>query len=249
MLQKALIKMAACMKMLEAAKQLQRSSALVKLNWSRAFRIGSSRSQRTDTSALSRSQSWFYTNHGTSVGTCTNSLTNITVSSTTGCRLTTRSYRWMRVGVAVHGQTDFLTPNSRSYMILDRMYGNRASGAGFSGEDGGESAGSGGEESGGDGGAPYNGPQMTALTPMMVPEVFPNVPLIAVTRNPVFPRFIKIIEVEIMSCYTSCSLFPWGSRTQGCCSHKARLFTFSSKHLEASACFLLRKFLLVLLFP
>lgn len=37
---------------------------------------------------------------------------------------------------------------------------------------------------------------MTALTPMLVPEVFPNVPLIAVTRNPVFPRFIKIIEVK-----------------------------------------------------
>uniref|UniRef100_A0AAQ5ZXF9 Lon protease homolog, mitochondrial n=1 Tax=Amphiprion ocellaris TaxID=80972 RepID=A0AAQ5ZXF9_AMPOC len=43
---------------------------------------------------------------------------------------------------------------------------------------------------------PYNGAQMTALTPMMVPEVFPNVPLIAVSRNPVFPRFIKIIEVK-----------------------------------------------------
>uniref|UniRef100_A0A8D3D3L2 Lon protease homolog, mitochondrial n=1 Tax=Scophthalmus maximus TaxID=52904 RepID=A0A8D3D3L2_SCOMX len=77
-----------------------------------------------------------------------------------------------------------------------RMFGNQASGAGFSGEDGGDSAGSGAEESGGDGGVPYNGPQMTALTPMMVPEVFPNVPLIAVSRNPVFPRFIKIIEVK-----------------------------------------------------
>uniref|UniRef100_A0A3Q3WG05 Lon protease homolog, mitochondrial n=1 Tax=Mola mola TaxID=94237 RepID=A0A3Q3WG05_MOLML len=31
---------------------------------------------------------------------------------------------------------------------------------------------------------------------MMVPEVFPNVPLIAVSRHPVFPRFIKIIEVK-----------------------------------------------------
>uniref|UniRef100_A0A4W5JDI7 Lon N-terminal domain-containing protein n=1 Tax=Hucho hucho TaxID=62062 RepID=A0A4W5JDI7_9TELE len=29
-----------------------------------------------------------------------------------------------------------------------------------------------------------------------VPEVFPNVPLIAVTRNLLFPRFIKIIEVK-----------------------------------------------------
>uniref|UniRef100_A0A673CSV9 Lon protease homolog, mitochondrial n=1 Tax=Sphaeramia orbicularis TaxID=375764 RepID=A0A673CSV9_9TELE len=70
------------------------------------------------------------------------------------------------------------------------------SGAGFSGEDGADSAGSGGEESGGDGGGAFSGPQMTALTPMMVPEVFPNVPLIAVNRNPVFPRFIKIIEVK-----------------------------------------------------
>ncbi|CAG0900271.1 unnamed protein product [Darwinula stevensoni] len=30
---------------------------------------------------------------------------------------------------------------------------------------------------------------------MTIPEVFPQVPLIAVNRNPVFPRFIKIIEV------------------------------------------------------
>jgi len=31
---------------------------------------------------------------------------------------------------------------------------------------------------------------------MTIPEVFPHLPLIAVTRNPVFPRFIKIIEVK-----------------------------------------------------
>ncbi|XP_038628518.1 lon protease homolog, mitochondrial [Tachyglossus aculeatus] len=37
---------------------------------------------------------------------------------------------------------------------------------------------------------------MTALTPMTIPDVFPHVPLIAVSRNPVFPRFIKIIEVK-----------------------------------------------------
>lgn len=30
---------------------------------------------------------------------------------------------------------------------------------------------------------------------MTVPEVWPNVPVIAINRNPVFPRFIKIIEV------------------------------------------------------
>ena len=32
---------------------------------------------------------------------------------------------------------------------------------------------------------------------MTVPEVWPNVPVIAINRNPVFPRFIKIIEVRI----------------------------------------------------
>ena len=34
-----------------------------------------------------------------------------------------------------------------------------------------------------------------ALTSMAVPEVFPNVPLIAISRNPVFPNFVKMIEV------------------------------------------------------
>lgn len=31
---------------------------------------------------------------------------------------------------------------------------------------------------------------------MTVPDVFPHLPLIAITRNPVFPRFIKIVEVK-----------------------------------------------------
>ncbi|MEE6487212.1 hypothetical protein FKM82_014835 [Ascaphus truei] len=76
-------------------------------------------------------------------------------------------------------------------------FGNRGSGA-FSGDDGVESGGSGGEEgsNGGGEGAGYSAPTVTALTPLSVPEVFPNVPLIAVSRNPVFPRFIKIIEVK-----------------------------------------------------
>ncbi|XP_014834421.1 PREDICTED: lon protease homolog, mitochondrial-like [Poecilia mexicana] len=113
---------------------------------------------------------------------------------TEGCRLT-RHYRWVRVA----GLPLAHTATSRSPCGLSvpaRLLSNWASGAGFSGEDGGENAASGGDESGGNGDAPYSGPQMTALTPMMVPEVFPNVPLIAVSRNPVFPRFIKIIEVK-----------------------------------------------------
>lgn len=39
------------------------------------------------------------------------------------------------------------------------------------------------------------GPVVTALAPMTVPDVFPHLPLIAISRNPVFPRFIKIVEV------------------------------------------------------
>lgn len=74
--------------------------------------------------------------------------------------------------------------------------GSDGSGGGFSGgedtpeggvEDG--AAGAGGSSGGGE------GPIITALTPMTIPDVFPHLPLIAVTRNPVFPRFIKIIEV------------------------------------------------------
>ncbi|TMS20845.1 Lon protease-like protein, mitochondrial [Larimichthys crocea] len=189
--------MAACMKMLAAAGQLSRKSVLVgRSNWTTAFSAGGSRSHLTGMSAPSRLQpARYYSSTGSSQRACTHR-SSISPTMTAGCRLTARTHRWMRVGAVIPGQTELLTPTSRPHMIVDRMYGNRASGAGFSGEDGGERSGSGGEESGGDGGEPYNGPQMTALTPMMVPEVFPNVPLIAVSRNPVFPRFIKIIEVK-----------------------------------------------------
>ena len=35
-----------------------------------------------------------------------------------------------------------------------------------------------------------------ALSAMNVPEDFPHVPIIAVNRSPVFPKFIKMIEVR-----------------------------------------------------
>lgn len=53
------------------------------------------------------------------------------------------------------------------------------------------------------------GPVVTALAPMTVPDVFPHLPLIAITRNPVFPRFIKIVEVtrapRLAMLYCPCS--------------------------------------------
>ncbi|XP_066504116.1 lon protease homolog, mitochondrial [Hoplias malabaricus] len=90
---------------------------------------------------------------------------------------------------SAHGCRRFVTGNSC-----------RDSGSGvgaLSGDDEPESGDAGSDDAGGEGSGGGNGaPQMTALTPMIVPEVFPNVPLIAVNRNPVFPRFIKIIEVK-----------------------------------------------------
>uniref|UniRef100_A0A2K6UGB2 Lon protease homolog, mitochondrial n=1 Tax=Saimiri boliviensis boliviensis TaxID=39432 RepID=A0A2K6UGB2_SAIBB len=74
---------------------------------------------------------------------------------------------------------------------------NSRGGGAFSGEDdaseGGAEEGAGGTGGSAGGG---EGPVITALTPMTIPDVFPHLPLIAITRNPVFPRFIKIIEVK-----------------------------------------------------
>ncbi|XP_004865736.3 LOW QUALITY PROTEIN: lon protease homolog, mitochondrial [Heterocephalus glaber] len=73
----------------------------------------------------------------------------------------------------------------------------RGGGGAFSG--GGDASEGGAEEgAGGVGGGTGSGegPVVTALTPMTIPDVFPHLPLIAITRNPVFPRFIKIVEVK-----------------------------------------------------
>ncbi|XP_062412588.1 lon protease homolog, mitochondrial [Sardina pilchardus] len=125
---------------------------------------------------------------------CNGSFGNIS-SSMTGAMRYGDLNKWRRIA-SVFGSTTEITEHGRVIFGCQqrRYFGNRASG--LSGEDGAESGGSGGDETGGDGGAGYGSPQMTALTTMMVPEVFPNVPLIAVNRNPVFPRFIKIIEVK-----------------------------------------------------
>lgn len=75
-----------------------------------------------------------------------------------------------------------------------RGVGGSGGGGGFSGAGDGPEGGA-EEGAAGSGGGAGEGPVITALTPMTIPDVFPHLPLIAVTRNPVFPRFIKIIEV------------------------------------------------------
>lgn len=190
--------MAACMKMLHAGRQLHKYSVLVVKPKLVALLRNSVRfSHSTGPSALSRRHPLrFYTSAGTSHSTCRLCVSNFGTTMSPGCSLTGGSLRWVRVGSVLRCQADLLSSTTPPYMMQARMCGNRSSGTGFSGEDGGES--SAGDDSGGDGGMSPEGPQMTALTPMMVPEVFPNVPLIAVSRNPVFPRFIKIIEVRMM---------------------------------------------------
>lgn len=62
--------------------------------------------------------------------------------------------------------------------------------------DGSDGVSSGGQHDGGSKSEAEEGPMMMNLpATMIVPEVWPNVPVIAITRNPVFPRFIKIIEI------------------------------------------------------
>ena len=39
-------------------------------------------------------------------------------------------------------------------------------------------------------------PGQGALAQVVVPDVFPEVPLLPVHRNPVFPRFVKMLEVR-----------------------------------------------------
>ena len=34
------------------------------------------------------------------------------------------------------------------------------------------------------------------LAPITIPDVLPEIPVLAVSRNPLFPRFVKMIEVS-----------------------------------------------------
>lgn len=38
--------------------------------------------------------------------------------------------------------------------------------------------------------------QQNALAPVSIPDVFPVVPVLPISRNPIFPKFVKILEVR-----------------------------------------------------
>lgn len=86
-----------------------------------------------------------------------------------------------------------------------RYFSTQAGSIGGSSGDSGAPAG--GESAGGSGGddGNYQEPPIpeapetvsVSLTPVTVPEYFPIVPVIAVKRNPLFPRFVKLVEVRV----------------------------------------------------
>lgn len=39
-------------------------------------------------------------------------------------------------------------------------------------------------------------PNMSALAPLKVPDFLPKIPIVAIARNPLFPKFVKMIEVN-----------------------------------------------------
>ncbi len=38
--------------------------------------------------------------------------------------------------------------------------------------------------------------KMHAIASVSIPDNFPEVPILAISRNPIFPRFVKILEVN-----------------------------------------------------
>ncbi|KAJ8278638.1 hypothetical protein COCON_G00057040 [Conger conger] len=194
--------MATCMRMLGAWRQGCRDGAgslFRKKPW--ALNTGTKHLLRSDLFATSEQLAArrLYTTKGTSHKLSVGSgRFGKIIASLTGARRLAYPSKWTKVSSVWAGVADIGCGNVSLCNQKRYLFGNRGSGGNSFSEDGEGSSASGGDEAGdgGDGGAAYASPQMTALTPMLVPEVFPNVPLIAVSRNPVFPRFIKIIEVK-----------------------------------------------------
>jgi hypothetical protein len=45
---------------------------------------------------------------------------------------------------------------------------------------------------------PITIPNMSPLAPLKVPDFLPKIPIVAISRNPLFPKFIKMIEVNYL---------------------------------------------------
>ncbi|KAL6087577.1 hypothetical protein STEG23_011382 [Scotinomys teguina] len=113
----------------------------------------------------------------------------------TGGRVPSVSGSWLRRGRRVCDTSAPWALGGRVPAGLGQWRGLWDTGSRGSGGSGGDETSEGGAEDGAAAGG-GDGPVVTALAPMTVPDVFPHLPLIAITRNPVFPRFIKIVEVK-----------------------------------------------------
>ena len=80
-------------------------------------------------------------------------------------------------------KAEYLTPIKTSDKNYIRNFSSQKSGNNTSGQ------------SGGDKNEPPEEPQTSLPASVVVPEVWPQVPLIAITRTPVFTLFINLIEV------------------------------------------------------
>lgn len=49
--------------------------------------------------------------------------------------------------------------------------------------------------------------QQYALAPVSIPDVFPEVPILPISRNPIFPKFVKMLEVRIGFEYVAIATF------------------------------------------
>ena len=87
-----------------------------------------------------------------------------------------------------------------------------SSSAGDEGEEGGEEKPADEQESDGDESLGLLAPivKQFAVAPVSIPERFPEVPVLPISRNPIFPRFVKMLEVwmhaevHFMNFYNTC---------------------------------------------
>lgn len=84
----------------------------------------------------------------------------------------------------------------RPHVIVCRTFSSSSEGdEGEGGED--KTGGEGQESAEGDGSLGLMSPivKQYALAPMSVPDRFPEVPVLPISRHPIFPRFVKMLEV------------------------------------------------------
>ena len=93
--------------------------------------------------------------------------------------------------------SNYISIKQRPYLVVSQAYS--SSSGGDEGEGGEEKPAAGEEqESEGDGSLGLLAPvvKQYALAPVSIPDRFPEVPVLPISRHPIFPRFVKMLEVH-----------------------------------------------------